>query len=79
MSLKLLAIQNKFVRCLVCIVLLTLLGSCSSVQVSYRFLDDLMRWELNKYVSLSGQPSRDLDEALGVFHDWHRVEQLGLY
>ena len=71
--------KKKLNRCLLNSVLLVLLTSCSAIQVSYRFLDDLMRWELNKYVSVQGQLSSDLNLALKAFHDWHRADQLPLY
>lgn len=56
-----------------------LLAACSTAQFGYRFLDNLMRWEVNKYVSLVGQQSTDLDKALDVFHAWHRSGQLPVY
>ena len=55
------------------------LVACSTAQFGYRFLDNLMRWEVNKYVSLAGQQSTDLDQALDDFHAWHRGSQLPVY
>ncbi len=71
--------QKKIAQCLVYALLFVLLSSCSGVQVSYRFLDDLLRWRLNDYVSIEGPASRELDAALSAFHRWHRSEQLPLY
>lgn len=73
------SMKKKLNRCLIYSLLLILLTSCSAIQVSYRFLDDLIRWELNKYVSVEGQVSNDLNLALKAFHDWHRADQLPLY
>lgn len=58
---------------------LLLLAACSSTRVGYSFLDNLIRWELNEYVSLYGKQSRDIDAALDTFHAWHRTEQLPVY
>lgn len=59
--------------------LLLVLSACSSAQLGYRFLDNLIRWELNEYVSLNSEQSRVIDAALDEFHVWHRNEQLPLY
>lgn len=59
--------------------LLLVLSACSSAQFGYRFLDNLIRWELNEYVSLNSQQSTTIDTALDDFHAWHRAEQLPLY
>ena len=56
-----------------------LLTSCSSTQFGYRFLDNLMRWELNKYVRLNSQQSQEINTALDTFHTWHRSSQIPLY
>lgn len=63
----------------VSLLVIVLLVSCSTAQFGYRFLDNLIRWEINKYVSLAGQQSTDLDKALDVFHAWHRSSQLPVY
>lgn len=68
--------NKKFVISLFAVLLL---AACSSAQFGYRFLDNLMRWEVNKYVSLAGQQSTDVDKALDVFHAWHRGSQLPVY
>ncbi|MGB1009617.1 MAG: DUF6279 family lipoprotein [Thiolinea sp.] len=65
-------------RLLVLILLLTIAG-CTGTQFGYRFLDSLMRWRLNEYVSLQGEQSREVDAALDAFHTWHQRDQLPLY
>lgn len=59
--------------------MILLLTACSSTRLGYSFLDNLIRWELNEYVSLYGKQSRDIDAALDTFHEWHRTEQLPVY
>ncbi|CAA6824300.1 MAG: Unknown protein [uncultured Thiotrichaceae bacterium] len=70
-------IKNK--KWVISLLAVLLLAACSTAQFGYRFLDNLMRWEVNKYVSLVGQQSTDLDQALDVFHAWHRSSQLPVY
>ena len=66
-------------RLLALLILLLTLAACSSTKFGYRFLDDLMRWQINKYLVLEADQSRELNQKLDVFHAWHRKTQLPLY
>lgn len=55
-----------------------LLNSCT-IKISYRFLDNILGWQISQYVDLKGQQKKEASAALDAFHDWHRETQLPLY
>ncbi len=61
------------------LLMVLLVTGCSSTRFGYRFLDDLIRWEINDYVTLYPDQSRALDARLDEFHAWHRKTQLPVY
>ncbi|MEZ5450042.1 MAG: DUF6279 family lipoprotein [Thiolinea sp.] len=56
-----------------------LLAACSGTRLTYTFLDRLIRWKVDEYVSLYTPQSTALNTRLRAFHDWHRREQLPVY
>ena len=61
------------------IVLGCLLISSCSLRWSYNFLDWLVAWEVDEYVSLDPQQKKQLNNNVAQFHQWHRQTQLPLY
>lgn len=61
------------------LIAVVLLAACSWSQLGYRFLDTLLRWQIDEYVSLYGPQGYFINERLKNFHAWHRSEQLPLY
>ncbi|RVU85634.1 hypothetical protein EOL70_06690 [Leucothrix sargassi] len=59
--------------------LLSLLVGCSTIKVSYRFLDNAIRWKIDDYVSLTGPQSVTLNRNIDKFHFWHQSTQLPIY
>lgn len=59
--------------------LLSLLVGCSTLKVSYRFLDNAIRWKINDYVSLTSAQGAALNQDLNKFHYWHQSTQLPIY
>lgn len=65
-------------RCVTLLGLLLCLSACT-VKLSYKFLDNLLSWQINQYVSLNSEQKKITDSAIDAFHDWHRHTQLTLY
>ncbi|PWQ94741.1 DUF6279 family lipoprotein [Leucothrix arctica] len=59
--------------------LLSLLVGCSTIKVSYRFLDNAIRWKINDYVSLTSSQGAALNRDINKFHYWHQSTQLRVY
>ena len=59
-------------------VLLTLVG-CSSTTFFYNRLDFIVPWYVGKYVDLTRDQKKFLDQQLAPFLYWHRSEELPLY
>ena len=59
--------------------LLSLLVGCSTLKVSYRFLDNAIRWKINDYVSLTSAQGAALNRDINKFHHWHQSTQLPIY
>jgi hypothetical protein len=59
--------------------LLSLLVGCSTIKVSYRFLDNAIRWKINDYVSLTNTQGAALNRDINKFHYWHQSTQLPVY
>ena len=55
-----------------------LLSSCS-IKLTYSFLDNLMGWQLGRYVSLNGEQKKVAKAVFKDFHGWHRETQLTPY
>ncbi|WP_299011439.1 DUF6279 family lipoprotein [uncultured Shewanella sp.] len=55
-----------------------ILTGCST-KTSYYFLDWIIEWKVEEYVSLNSQQSRQLEKALDDFLYWHRSNELILY
>ena len=66
-------------RWLLLALVLALLAACSGPRLTYTFLDRLIRWKIDEYVSLYTRQSSDLNIHLKAFHAWHRSEQLPVY
>ncbi len=58
--------------------LLTLAG-CSSTTFVYNRLGFIIPWYVGKYVDLTRDQKKFLDQQLAPFLDWHRYEELPLY
>ncbi len=54
-------------------------STACAVRLAYNYLDRLMLWQIERYVSLEGEQKPAAREALRRFHDWHRQTQLMEY
>ena len=61
------------------VLLLVLIGGCSSTTFIYNRLDFILPWYLDDYVDLNRAQDAFLDEQLEPFLAWHRSEELPLY
>lgn len=61
------------------LLLLLVLGGCSTTTFLYNRLDFLIPWYLGDYVELDRQQKRSLDDLLDPFLAWHREEELQRY
>jgi hypothetical protein len=66
-------------RALFLIVLLALLGACSTIRFSYNHGDTLLYWWLNAYVDFEGDQSDWVKRDIGELFQWHRKTQLHDY
>lgn len=64
---------------LVLLLLLALLGGCSSTTFLYNRLDIIIPWYMRDYVSLERTQRDRLDQLLAPALDWHRREELPRY
>jgi hypothetical protein len=61
------------------LLLLLLLGACSSTTFVYNRLDFVLPWYLERYVDLDRTQREQLDELLAPLLEWHRREELPRY
>ena len=61
------------------LILVLLLGGCSSITFIYNQFDNLFPWYLESYVDLDRDQKQYLDELLTPFFQWHRVEEMPKY
>jgi len=66
-------------RALFLIVLLALLGACSTIRFSYNHGDTLLYWWLDAYVDFEGDQSDWVKRDIGELFQWHRKTQLHDY
>ncbi|MGH8445696.1 MAG: DUF6279 family lipoprotein [Solimonas sp.] len=66
-------------RHLVFLACTALLAACNAAQFVYNRLDFAVRWELGKYVDLSGEQRARFDTDFRAFWDWHRKTELPRY
>lgn len=60
------------------LLLIFILTGCST-KTSYYFLDWVIEWKVEEYVSLNSQQSEQLEKALDDFLYWHRSQELIQY
>ncbi len=70
--------RKRYAHWIVLAIAALLVTSCS-VRMSYPFLDNLMGWELGRYVSLNSEQKRMASDTFDEFHEWHRYTQLPRY
>lgn len=68
---------RKVALLLLCTAALSL--SACSIKLAYNMLDNLMAWELSRYVDLKGEQKKLARELIDDFHSWHRKTQLTRY
>lgn len=74
-----LATPIQFLRVISMILMLTLLGACSSTRLSYQFADRGAIWWVEDYVDLTGEQEDALRSDLRQLRDWHCETQLPRY
>lgn len=62
----------------VCLLCALLLVGCSN-KVSYRFLDWIVAWSVDDYVSWDDSQQRLFDQQLDALLNWHQLSELPLY
>ncbi len=71
-------IMNLSAKLLFVLMCTLVLNSCT-IKISYRFLDNLIGWQISQYVDLKGAQKKAANEAIDEFHKWHRQTQLRPY
>lgn len=61
------------------LLLISVLVGCSSLKLSYRFLDNAIRWKINDYVTLNPEQGVAVTRGINQFHRWHQTTQLPVY
>lgn len=74
-----LARRYRLVRLLLVLVLLNLLGSCSTARLGYSNADTLAYWWLDGYVDFSSSQKTKVKQDIAQLLSWHRTTQLPLY
>lgn len=74
-----LARRYRLVRLLLVLVLLNLLGSCSTARLGYSNADTLAYWWLDGYVDFSSSQKAKVKQDIAQLLSWHRTTQLPLY
>lgn len=74
-----LARRYRLVRLLLVLVLLNLLGSCSTARLGYSNADTLAYWWLDGYVDFSSAQKAKVKQDIVQLLSWHRTTQLPLY
>lgn len=69
---------TRIARTTLAMFLLFTLSSCT-IKLTYKFLDNILGWQISQYVTLVGTQKKQANAALDTFHDWHRQTQLSLY
>lgn len=69
---------SKTFRLVVLLGVLLMATGCA-VKISYTFLDNLLEWQLGRYVNLDKEQERTAERTFKAFHQWHRKTQLPLY
>ncbi|WP_299806083.1 DUF6279 family lipoprotein [uncultured Shewanella sp.] len=65
-------------RFCICVLLLVTLVGCST-KMGYYFLDWVIEWKLEEYVTLNQQQQIEFESTLNEFLIWHRSEELPRY
>lgn len=66
-------------RLIALLLVLALLGACSSTRLAYRFADQGIIWWVEDYVSLTREQKSTLRRELDVLLDWHCEQELPRY
>lgn len=56
-----------------------LLSAACSTQISYRFADTFVEWELNEFVDLNNAQQQQVNLAITELHHWHATNELPFY
>lgn len=66
-------------RWLLAILAAAALAGCSGVRMAYDNADTFIRWRLLQFLDVHGEQADELDERIGRFMSWHRVNALPKY
>ena len=69
----------RLAKCLVIILISSLISSCSLVKTTYNSAPTLVIWWLDDYFSFNQAQNLTLKPALEKLHNWHRQSQLPTY
>lgn len=61
------------------LLLVLLLGGCSSTMLAYDNADFMLRWRATSFLDVHGAQSDELDAHIASFHAWHRRHALPQY
>jgi hypothetical protein len=73
-GMKISCIKNMITALVLC-----LLCSCSNTRLAYNYLDWIITWYLNDYLSLNSRQEDVYEQRLKALLQWHRRDQLVLY
>ena len=66
-------------RSVVLVLVLLLLGACSSTRLAYNHADLMLRWRATSFLDVHGAQSDELDARIASFLAWHRRHALPEY
>lgn len=72
-------IRCAFVRALLLVQCLAMLGGCTMLRLGYGQLDTFAAWTANDYFDLDSHQQQEFRTRFDHLHDWHRYEQLPEY
>ncbi len=78
-ALALLRVPVKSFQFCLAVLLVLILGACSSTTFVYNRLNIILPWYLGDYVDLTREQDKTLDGLLQPFLRWHRLEELPRY
>lgn len=73
------ALRHRGARYFFVVLLLALLGACSSLKLAYNNGDTLLFWWLDAYVDLTSDQKQEVKSDIGDLFRWHRKTQLQDY
>jgi len=71
--------RSYFLKCFIISILIFTSSGCSRTRLVYNYLDVLLLWKLDNYITLNSDQEDRVKHSLQHFLEWHRREQLPRY